>query len=102
MLLMWFLSAFSTDSAFNSKSLRFFFFESISFAVSSKYGATTHSINIFSISFAAASSTGQLIAIIPPNALTLSPSNALLRAEDEESPIATPQGFVCLITTAAF
>ena len=61
-----------------------------------------HSINIFSSSFAATSSTGQLIAIIPPKALTLSPSNALFRAEDGESPIATPQGFVCLITTAAF
>ena len=71
-------------------------------ALLSKYGATIHSINISSSSFAAASSTGQLIATIPPKALILSPSNALFIAKYGESPIATPQGFVCFITTAAF
>ena len=39
--------------------------------------------------------------MIPPKQLILSESNALVNAESIVSPIATPHGLVCLITTAA-
>ncbi len=68
----------------------------------SNLGATIHSKKRLVSSLAVGASTEQLIATIPPNALTRSASIARKTASEMESPNATPQGFVCLITTAAF
>ena len=43
----------------------------------------------------------RLKAMMPPNAEVGSVENALLYAESSVSPIATPQGFACLMITQA-
>ena len=86
---------------FNFITLKFFFVLSCSSASSSKEGAITTSKNIevnFSANF-------KLIffvkATMPPKADSGSQSSALSQASSRVVPSATPQGFVCLIITAA-
>ncbi len=53
-------------------------------------------------SFAISKSTLPVKATIPPKALSGSQSSAFSQASFKVFPSATPQGFVCLIITAAF
>jgi hypothetical protein len=73
----------------------------ISCASAATAGATTQSIFVEVIASAAASSMPRFSATMPPNALKLSASRARMYASAIVVPIATPHGFVCLITAAA-
>ena len=73
----------------------------ISKASLSKDGATTHSKKMSLRCRAVSSSTFELNATIPPNALIESQFKAFLKAVDAELLIEAPQGLLCLTITAA-
>ena len=66
-----------------------------------KDGATTTSVNTSAIARAASSSASRPNATIPPNALTVSDSNADAYDEASVCPTAAPHGLLCFTITAA-
>ena len=58
-------------------------------------------MNVDVSAVAVSRSIGRLSPTMPPNADNGSASRARTYASAADAPVATPQGFVCLITTAA-
>ncbi len=73
----------------------------IGLASSRTDGAMTASMNVEVSARAVSASSGRLSPTMPPNADSASASRARTYASAGERPVATPQGFVCLITTPA-
>ena len=88
-----------SGSAPVSSSRRFFLRAKIAFAPSSASGATTTSVKMSVMASAVATSSGWLVATIPPNAETLSHARASRHASTRLSRVATPQGLACLTMT---